>query len=115
MKSKIVAAVAIGLVMGLVASSSLKQSEAHGQREEAKQEWEYKVVAFVVGQKTNRNVDEHQEQIEKLATEGWEYVGLLLAGSHPNPSVPLTSGRQDFSGQSRMFPGSTVLFKRPKR
>jgi hypothetical protein len=114
MKSKIVAAVTIGLLMGLVASSSLEQSEAQGQREEPKQEWEYKVVGFLAGIK-DRNVDEHQQQIEKLAAEGWEYVGPLLAGSHPNLSVPITSGRQDFSGRSRMFAGSTVLFKRPKR
>ena len=108
MKSKIVAAVAIGLVVGLVASSSLKQSDAQGQWEETKQEWEYKVVAFLVGTKRNRNVDEHQEQIETLAAEGWEYVGLLTAGSHPDANF----GR---NSQPLMFPEGNVLFKRPKR
>jgi hypothetical protein len=91
-----------------VASSSLKQSEAQGQGEETKQEWEYKVVAFVTGPEANRNVDKHQERIEKLAAEGWEYVGLLVAGSRSDWNFRRNN-------QSAMFPEGNVLFKRPKR
>jgi hypothetical protein len=108
MNSKIVAAVAIGLVMGLIASSSLNQSEAQGQGEQKKQEWEYKVVAFLVGHGANRNADKHEEQIEKLTVEGWEYVGLLAAGSHADFTVRRNN-------QPTMVPGGNVLFKRPKR
>ena len=100
MKSKIVAAMAIGVVMGLVTSSSLEQSEAQGPREEMKQEWEYKVVAFFVGENPIRSVDEHQAQIEKLAVEGWEYVGLLSP-------LPLSD--------AIVRGGGSVLFKRHKR
>jgi hypothetical protein len=109
MKSKILASVAIGLVIGLVASSSLRQSEAQGQAEEKRREWEYKVVAFVVDLgRENRNVDGHQQRIEKLAAEGWEYVGLLAAGSNTDMSFRLNN-------QLTVTSGGNVLFKRLKR
>ena len=105
MNCKTVAAVSLGLVLGVVASYSLRQSEAQGQVGQEKQAWEYKVVAFVVEEPTNRNVDRHEKEINSLAAEGWEYVGLLCAG--PNP---YTTGRE-----WPVTSGGNVLFKRPRR
>ena len=105
MNSKMVAAVSLGLLVGLVAWLSLRQSEARGQVGQEKHGWEYKVVAFVVDEQSHRNVDRHTKQIDSLAAERWEYVGLLCAG--PNP---YSSG-----AGMRVNSGGNVLFKRPKR
>lgn len=104
MNSKMVAVVSLGLVAALLAWSALKQSEAQGQGGQFKPGWEYKVVAFVV-ENDSRDVDTQTKQINSLAAEGWEYVGLLCAGPHPHHS-----GVQQF-----IKSGGNVLFKRPKR
>ncbi len=127
MNWKMVATVSLGLVIGLVAWSSLRQSQAQSQIRgsdaqlrsldaelkelvaqvqvlQKKVEWEYKVVAFVV-ESDNRQVDSHTKAINKLAAEGWEYVGLLCAGPHPYT---------DGAGM-RVNSGGNVLFKRAKR
>jgi uncharacterized membrane protein YraQ (UPF0718 family) len=97
MKGKMVIAILIGVVIGLVSSSFLKQSEAQGQVKQEKQTWEYKEVPFVVTQAN----DEHTKKITDLASEGWEYVGLV--GSGP-------------SGSSQGFMSvGNVLFKRLKK
>jgi hypothetical protein len=110
MNYKMVASVSFGLVIGLLAWASLRQSEAQGQVGQAKVEWEYKVVAFVVQNADNREVDRQAEQINSLAAEGWEYVGLLCAGSN--------SGQREAGIGPPVIPimsGGNVLFKRPKR
>ena len=104
MKCKMVAVASFGLVVGLLAWSSLRQSEAQGQVGQAKVEWEYKVVAFVV-QDPSRNVERHTKEINSLAAEGWEYVGLLCAGPHPYNNI----------AGMRVESGGNVLFKRPKQ
>ncbi|MHB0960505.1 MAG: DUF4177 domain-containing protein [Pirellulaceae bacterium] len=105
MTCKIVAAASLGLVMVLVAWSSLRQSEAQAQVAPEKQVWEYKVAAFVVDDANNRNVDRHEKEINSLAAEGWEYVGLLCAGTYPYHSATPTW----------ISSGGNVLFKRPKK
>ncbi|MHB0955023.1 MAG: DUF4177 domain-containing protein [Pirellulaceae bacterium] len=105
MTYRIVAAASLGLVMVLVAWSSRRQSEAQAQVASEKQVWEYKVAAFVVGDANNRNVDRHEKEINSLAAEGWEYVGLLCAGPHPHHT-----GQPGWVNS-----GGNVLFKRPKK
>ncbi|MHB8971248.1 MAG: DUF4177 domain-containing protein [Pirellulaceae bacterium] len=104
MRSRMVAALSLGILMGMVAWSSLRQPEAQAQVGPEKQQWEYKVVAFEVDNPNGRNVKMHEETINSLAAEGWEYVGLLCAGPHPyhtGQSGPVNSG-------------GNVLFRRPK-
>ena len=105
MNYRMVAALSVGLAIGLVGWSSLRQSEAQGQVGQEKQGWEYKVVAFVVEDDNSRNVDTHTKQINSLAAEGWEYVGLLCSG----PDVYQAPAR------TRVRSGGNVLFKRPKK
>jgi len=107
MNCKTVAAVSLGLVIGLVASYSLRQSESQGQVGQEKQAWEYKVVAFVVDDSGNQNAPDHLERINSLAAEGWEYVGLLCAGPHPYYTHPSAGYYVNSLGN--------VLFKRPKK
>ena len=104
MKSKMVAALSLGVLLGMVVWSSLRQSEAQGQVQRLRQLWDYKVVAFVVDDSNNRNVTMHEEKINSLAAEGWEYVGLLCAGPDP-----YHTGQPGWVNS-----GGNVLFKRPK-
>jgi hypothetical protein len=113
MKCRMVAAVSLLLVVGLVAWAFVRQSDAQGQGEQKKLEWEYKVVAFKVDNENSRDVDTHTKQITPLAAEGWEYVGLLCAGSNSVHSrgVRVPGGGVTYPITS----GGNVLFKRPKR
>ncbi len=103
MKCKMVAVASVGLAIGLVAWSSLRQSEFQCQAGQAKGGYEYKVVAFVV-QDDSRDVDGQTKKINSLAAEGWEYVGLLCAGPQPHANNQGTFVKS----------GGSVLFKRPK-
>ena len=49
-------------------------SPAGGQVPDRKVEWEYKAADFY----PDRRGDDHTEQLNKLASEGWEYAGLLI-------------------------------------
>ena len=106
MRSKMVAALSLGILMGMVAWSSLRQPEAQAQIGPEKQQWEYKVVAFVVDNWNTRNVVTHEKEINSLAAEGWEYVGLLCAGPHPHQTQP--------GAGYLVNSGGNVLFRRPK-
>ncbi len=105
MNYKLIAAVAFALVVGLLAWSSFRPSEAQGQAGQERLAWEYKVVAFVVDDPSHRNVDGHTKQVNSLAAEGWEYVGLLCAGPTPHHT-----GIQGWVGS-----GGNVLFRRAKK
>jgi hypothetical protein len=59
--------------------------------------WEYRVVEF-----TGRDCDEHAKVLNRLAAEGWEYVGLI------NLYSTQTNGTTN--GQ----PSGLVAFRRPK-
>ena len=48
-------------------------SPAGAQAPERKVRWEYKAVSFYADRG-----DDHTEQLSKLASEGWEYAGLLI-------------------------------------
>ena len=107
MNYKTVATVSLGVVIGLLAWSSLRQSAAQNEVRPEEQPWEYKVVAFTVENESTRDVEAHTKQINLLAAEGWEYVGLLCAGSGPY--------RPGVSESSWVKSEGNVLFKRPRR
>jgi hypothetical protein len=77
MKGKLVILVLVSVAIGLGASSLLKQSEAQGQVKQEKQTWEYRVESFKVGEGMETT---HARIINGLASEGWEYDGLIGAG-----------------------------------
>jgi len=59
--------------------------------------WEYRVVEFA-----GRDTDEHAKILNRLAAEGWEYVGLVnLYNTQTNGTT---------NGQ----PSGLVAFRRPK-
>jgi hypothetical protein len=97
MKDRLVVVVLCGVVIGLVTSSFFK-SEAQGQVKQERQVWEYRVESFSVGESAGMN-NTHARVINGLASEGWEYVGLIGSGQ---------------SAESIHSFGN-VLFKRPKK
>jgi hypothetical protein len=92
MKWKTFAAVLVGLVIGLAIPY------VTGNTVEAEQNravmWEYKTVHF-----SGVGTDAYDKQLNKLAADGWEFVGLVA-----------TPYRGQASGC-----GGMVAFKRPKR
>ncbi len=96
MKGKLAILILVGAVIGLSASSLLKQSEAQGQVKQEKQTWEFKVEPFRVGEGMEST---HARLISGLASEGWEYVGLIGSGPVEN----------------RTYSVGNVLFKRLKK
>jgi hypothetical protein len=96
MNGRLAIVVLLGVAIGLYASSFLKQSEAQGQVNQEKQEWEYQVESFRVGEGMDKT---HARIISGLASEGWEYVGLIGAGPVEN----------------RSYSVGNVLFKRLKK
>ena len=108
MKWRMVAASSLVLVVGLVAWSSLRQSEAQGQVGHDKPGWEYKAVTF----KVEDGDDKQTKEINSLAADGWEYVGLLCTGTNPY-SIQNGNFSSRFGTESTSF--GHVLFKRAKR
>jgi hypothetical protein len=96
MKGKLVIVILVGVAIGLSASSLLKQSEAQGQVNEEKQTWEYRVETFRVGDGMEST---HTRIINGLASEGWDYAGLIGSGRVEN----------------RTYSVGNVLFKRLKK
>ncbi len=96
MKGKLIIVILVGVLIGLVSSSFLKQSEAQGQVKQEKQAWEYRVESFRVGEGMETT---HARIINGLASEGWEYDGLIGSGRVEN----------------RTYAVGCVLFKRLKK
>jgi hypothetical protein len=102
MNSRLVVALAVGLVLGAVlASVGWQQAQAQRQVQVKGPQWEYKVTSLPV------NAGEAAKQLNNLADEGWEYVGLV------NTSTP----RAQAGGVAPAILGheSLVAFKRPKK
>lgn len=59
-------------------------------------QWEYKAETF---SPDNRN-DDHTKQLNNLASEGWEYAGLLIP---------------PYDSNHRLAPESVVAFRRMKQ
>lgn len=94
MKGRMIVVILVGVVIGLVSSSFLKQSQAQGQVKQEQQAWEYRVQPF----NWNENTESQTSHVTKRASDGWEYVGLLVTGQI-----------------NSQFPIGHVLFKRPKK
>lgn len=93
MKGKHAAAlVVVGVLLGL-AIPFFSRQEAHGQRDEKKQQWEYKLVERHTLTELPALIKEYNE----LGAEGWEFVGSAGA-------------RQD-----RLNSQTLLIFKRAKK
>jgi hypothetical protein len=71
MKPKLIAAVLVGIGLGLAMPFMGWQPEAPAQQQKD-QKWEYKVERF---QSNKGGVDGATAQLNNLANDGWEYVG----------------------------------------
>ena len=92
MNMKLATGLVTGLLLGVVVGSLRGPAVSNAQAPEKRTAWEYKVVAFAPNDSTGQT-----KQINAMAREGWEYVGLLsLHVRQREPSM------------------STVLFKREK-
>jgi hypothetical protein len=101
MKEKLLAALMVGLVVGLLVSPLLRQAEVQGQPD-AKvpgAAWEYKVVEFGSGVQNTETEEDMTKKLNELAKNGWEYAG------------PLASAHVD----DKRFLQGYVAFKRLKK
>lgn len=99
MNWKMLAAILVGLAVGVAIPSLRWTQDAQAQRPEKAQQWEYKVVVFVG---VISDVQNHAKQLNQFTADGWEYVGLLSSGYHRVRGEPVSAG-------------GMVAFKRPKR
>ena len=86
------AGIVIGLTLGWATSLLVNRPEVRAADQKPK--WEYKVVDFPGDQ------DLSTKQIQKLAGDGWEYVGLVKTTA--------------VTPRGQVYP-SSVAFKRPKK
>lgn len=102
MNSRGVVALAAGLVLAaLIASAGWRQAQAQRQAQVKGPQWEYKVTSV------SPNADQATKELNALADDGWEYVGLVNTSTPRSPVVgaaPSTPGHE-----------SLVAFKRPKK
>ena len=110
MSSKLVFGLVVALLLGIGIASLHRTEEVYAQKPDEVVAWEYKVVAF-----TAMGAEKQTEEVNKLAADGWQYVGLLTVNppfSHGNEVKlrPVTR-----PGSTAQAPFSTVLFKRQKR
>jgi len=101
MNSRFVVALAVGLVLGaMLASVGWQQAQA--QRQGKAPQWEYKVTSLSL------NADQATKQLNTLADDGWEYVGLVNTST---PRAPAGGG----AAPAILGHESLVAFKRPKK
>ena len=94
MNGKLIATVLVGIGIGLAFPYLGNHQDAIAQQQEKAAKWEYQVVQFLYG-----NTDDSTKQMNGLAAETWEYVGL----------VGVQSGGKGLPG------GGHVAFKREKK
>ncbi len=101
MNSRFVVALAVGLVLGAVLAS-VGWQQAQAQRREKAPPWEYKVTSLSL------NAEQATKQLNTLADDGWEYIGLVNTSTPRSPAgggaAPTILGHE-----------SLVAFKRPKK
>jgi hypothetical protein len=94
MNGRLVALVAVGLSAALAVASVGRWQEAEGTQPLKGVRWEYKVVDFRASlddqSKTWTNPDEETKLLNKLADDGWEYVGLVAT---PVPAASINGLR----------------------
>jgi hypothetical protein len=99
MRGKLLLTFLVGLVVGVVFFVVAgRQPQAAAQRPEGPPQWEYKVVTFPTV------VKEADKQLNQLADDRWEYVGLISTS---------TAGASPAGGFSSQ--GALVAFRRPKK
>jgi hypothetical protein len=105
MNGRIAAATVFGLILGLAIALFVGQRQVQAQQQK-EQRWEYKVVALPLD--SNKATD----QMNALARDGWEYVGLINTSTSSISSQAL----KDATGQVEK-PGheSSVAFRRAQR
>lgn len=92
MKSRVsIATGMMCLVVALLVAFSL--SPVRGQSPVPTSQWEYKAVTF----SPDNSNGNHTEQLNNLASEGWEYAGLLIP---------------PYDSNQRLAPKSVVAFRR---
>jgi len=102
MQGKLSFVVIATLTAGIVILTIGRQ-EAVGQRPAAQARWEYKVVKFRGGHGSQAiSPDDIATEMNRLAADGWEYVGPVL-------DVPTTPTQGYLSSQC------FVAFKRPPK
>ena len=102
MNSRSVVALAAGLVLGaLVASGGWRQAQAQRQAQVKGPQWEFKVTSVPP------NADRATKELNALADDGWEYVGLVNTSTPGIPGVGVAPGNLGHE--------SLVAFKRPKK
>src|SRR5713101_7979077 len=100
MKGKLVVAVVCGLVVGVAIPFVGQHREAHAQKEDKAQKWEYKVVAFTPQDTQANTLKVSGIRLNELGAEGWEYLG------------PICTTSQTYANRSATFT-EFVAFKRP--
>jgi len=107
MNGKMLAAVIVGMVLGVMAASVRWSTRAEGQgttvRGPKLPQWEYKVVYSGTSALDAQNAEALTKQFGKLATDGWEYVGPIVDRTFANRNGY-------YAGNA----GVLVLFKRAK-
>jgi hypothetical protein len=92
MRGKLALTFLAGLAVGPAAAFAGPRPRAEAQPPAAPARWEYKVVALPYGP------DEATRQMNQLAEDRWEYVGLVTTARPGNPPRD-----------------ATVAFRRPKK
>jgi hypothetical protein len=91
------AGIVLGLTLGLASTLLVNRPEVKAA--DKKPKWEYKVVGF-----SDKEDQEKAKLLQKLADEGWEYVGLISTDSL---AVDVRASLKNSD--------SSVAFKRPKK
>jgi hypothetical protein len=101
MRSALIVALVAVPVIGLAVLLVGRHPQAQAQHPEAAAKWEYKVVTF-------SGTDEKMaKQLNDLADEGWEYVGLVAAPYWVPAGTVVGRGEVSRSG--------SVALRRPKK
>lgn len=110
MNAKTIAAVVIALLVAVAAVPLLWTQHAQAQRPDKPQAWEHKVLGFGGG-----TPEKYEQRLDELASEGWEYVGLLLT-SPGRVVIDPANAPQRFTTENPAAANlPLVVFKRPKR
>jgi Domain of unknown function (DUF4177) len=101
MKTHVLVALAVGLVVGIALPLLLRQGEARGQPPQAAAaaSSEYKVVEFGTGVQNTETAADMTKKLNDLSHDGWEYVGMVA--TKENDDVRFLKGY--------------VAFKRPRK
>jgi hypothetical protein len=78
MNTKLMATFVMGLVLGIAAALFVGVQWPQAQAQGKAKQWEYRVVSF-----HSQSSVKFAERLNKMAEEGWEYVGVLCTVTSP--------------------------------